>query len=203
MEVAGVGHATSDVPVGQSGPWIIDRYEVVAPRADVRDGRADWAISPPGAYTRLRLGNRIFMTDQVDEWWTQRPAIIEATRRGGRVLLTGLGLGLVAESMLNAPIVERVVIVEASSDVIALVGPFLEDRYGPRIEIVHASAFDWAPQPGARFTVGWHDIWENPVAPECEPEERELVARYGPYCDWQGTWSAQWREDDAAARRST
>lgn len=152
-------------------------------------------------YTRLRCGDEVYMTDLVDELWTQRPALEEAARRGGHVLLTGLGLGLVAEAMLASPVgaVERVTVVEASTDVVALAGPHLAERHGEAIEVVCADAFTWVPPPGSRFTVGWHDIWPNPADPACEPESRRLFSHHAPWCDWQGSWALQWQADDAAA----
>lgn len=130
------------------------------------------------------------MTDLREEWWTQRRAIAEARRRGGHVLVTGLGLGLVAESMLQTPgsRVERITIVEASGDVIALVASHLEKKYDGRIVVYEGSAFDWNPPPGDRYTVGWHDIWPNPHDSSRWPEMETLEARYQPYCEWQGSW---------------
>ena len=192
----------SSVPEGRAGDWVVDRFEIFAANGERPETRPQWAISPPGIYTRLRFGDIVFMTDQRDEWWTQRPAIDQACARGGQILLTGLGLGLVAETMLETADskVERVVVVEASADVIALVAPYLLQRYDGRIAVEHADAFDWTPPAGDRFTVGWHDIWDNPADPSCPAEEATLLERYAPYCDWQGTWSEQWRADEAAAR---
>jgi len=164
--------------------------------------RPAWAISPPGVYTRLRRGDCVFMTDQHDEWWTQRIAIEEACRRGSRVLLTGLGLGLVVQSMFDTPgtRVEHIVVVESSQDVISLVKPHIVAAYGDRIVVHHADAFEWSPPPGGRFTVVWHDIWDNPQDPQCRREEARLLARYAPYGDWQGTWPATWRAAERMAR---
>ncbi len=188
------------MPEGRSGDWIVDRFEERVPNPGVAEARPHWAISPPGTYTRLRHRERTYMTDLADESWTQRPAIEEACRRGGRVLLTGLGLGVVAEAMLAAAGsgVERVTIVEAWADVMALVAPYLAERHGDAIEVIHASAFEWDPPPGARFTVGWHDIWADSGLAS-EDEEHQLLERYAPFCDWQGTWPACWRAEAAAA----
>lgn len=199
---AGLQPIRSQVPPGRSGAWEVDRFTERAPRPDVAEVRPEWAISPPGTYTRLRRGDEVFMTDLVDEWWTQRPAIEEACRRGGRVLLTGLGLGLVAEAMLLTPnsAVEHVTVVEADADVIALVAPYLAGRHGDAVTVEHADAFAWEPPPEARYGVGWHDIWPNPAESRCLPESRRLIDHYAPFCDWQGSWALQWRADTAAAR---
>jgi len=107
------------------------------------------------------------MTDLNDEWWTQRSAIEQARERGGDVLITGLGLGLVVTSILEPPggRVKRVLVIERSADVIGLVAPSLESCYDGRFEVINADAFEWLPPPGQRFSVAWHDIWPNPHEP--------------------------------------
>ena len=130
------------------------------------------------------------MTDLYDEWWTQRMAIEQARERGGDVLITGLGLGLVVASMLELPgcRVKQVVIIERSADVIGLVAPALENRYGEQFEVINADAFEWLPPPGQRFSVAWHDIWPNPHEPGVLAEAERLESRYQTCCDWQGNW---------------
>ncbi len=177
-----------DLPPGTSGEWTLETFEV-RPQPGV-DTRPECFRSAPGRYTRLRHGGTVYMTDLYDEWYTQLDGIREARRRGGEILVTGLGLGMVAESMLagNASAVECITVVEASEDVLRLVGPHLERKLGDRLEIVHGSAYEWLPPAGARYTVGWHDIWDNPLDPACTAEMETLESRFGPYCDWQGSW---------------
>jgi len=113
----------SSLPAGRSGDWSIEKFFVQTPGH--KDTRPECFQSPAGTYTRLKEGNEVFMTDLYDEWWTQRMAIEQAGVRGGDVLVTGLGLGLVATSMLEFPErrVKRVVVIERSTDVIRLVAP--------------------------------------------------------------------------------
>jgi hypothetical protein len=193
----------SEVPAGSSGAWVVEKVSI-PPRAydPAADPRPDCFKFRPGVYTCLRRGGTQFMTDLYDEWWTQRPAIAEALARGGEVLITGLGLGLVAEAMLrpaDSP-VTRVTIVEFSPDVIRLVAPYLMARYPVKVEVVEADAFTWEPPAGRRFTVGWHDIWPDPLAPETDGEMGRLEERYRPCCDWQGFWPKTYRESAAASR---
>ncbi len=182
----------SQISEGRSGPWIVEKFAVHdRPLPDgQKDERPEWAQSAPGGYTRLKQGNTVFMTDLYEEWWTQKEAIQEACCRGGRVLITGLGLGLIVESILRTPgsIVERLTVLEASEDVIKLVGPHLRARFGGRLEIINADAFEWVPPEGAHYHVVWHDIWPNPDDPRNLPEIDLLERRYAPFCDWQGTW---------------
>jgi hypothetical protein len=178
----------SSLPAGRSGDWSIEKFPVQSPGRG--DARPACFQSPAGTYTRLKKGNEVFMTDLYDEWWTQRIAIEQARVRGGDVLITGLGLGLVVASMLEPPgcRVRRVVVVERSSDVIGLVAPALENRYGKQFEVINADAFEWLPPIRQRFSVAWHDIWPNPHEPGVLAQAERLESRYQPCCDWQGNW---------------
>jgi hypothetical protein len=189
----------SNLPAGRSGGWSFEKFSVQPPGRN--DSRPKCFQSPAGTYTRLKDGNEVFMTDLFDEWWTQRIAVEQAGVRGGDVLITGLGLGLVVTSMLEFPEnrVERLIVIERSADVISLVAPSLENRYNGRIEIINADAFEWLPPSGQRFTVGWHDIWPNPHEPGLLAQTEGLEQRYAPYCAWQGNWI---REYHAAEQKS-
>ncbi len=204
MTPAAQSYFRSDVPPGVSGDWRVRRFELTGqPPADTAS-ISPLDVEPPGEYTALERGDEIFMTDLYNEWWTQRLAIDRACQRGGRVLVTGLGLGLVAEGMLRTPgsRVEAVTVVEASADVIRLVSDHLLGRLGGRLEIVHADAFDWSPPADSRYSIGWHDIWPNPQVPEAMQQAEQLERRYAPFCDWQGSWPREYLAalDRAASR---
>jgi len=193
----------SDVPEGTSGDWRVERYECVKldPESIPPAGQRppEWLRHRPGIYTRLRLGDVDFMTDFYEEWWSQRVAIREGLERGGHILISGLGLGLVVECLLRpegSP-VEKVTVLEKSGDVLKLVAPHLRKRYGTRLEILNADAMGWQPPTGTRFTVAWHDIWPDPDADYSE-EIALLHARYAPCCDWQRSWTRDsYTEGDA------
>ena len=189
----------SDAPPGTSGEWSLETFAVDEPMGP--DGRPEWCQSPPGIYRRLKRGSEVFMTDLRQEWWTQRVAVAEACRRGGAVLVTGLGLGQVVESMLQTPgsRVEEVAVVELSRDVIALVGDHLEAKYPGRVRVFQGNAFAWRPPAGARYTVGWHDIWPNPHDAGRWPEMEALEIRYRRYCDWQGSWVREYLREERTA----
>jgi len=203
--IAEPAYQRSGVPEGRSGDWVIDsvvqpvRPEGAAPAVDPRP---DCFHYRPGVYRRLRRGETTFMTDLYDEWFTQREGIAEACRRGGRVLVTGLGLGLVVDSMLGTPgsRVARITVVELSSDVVRLVAPRLRERWGERVEVVEADAFTWEPPAGAHYSVGWHDVWPDPHGPEVETEVAALEERYRRVCDWQGSWPSSYREASLSGR---
>lgn len=179
---------------GVSGDWRLERFAVSPSRVGAEDDpRPAWARCPPGQYLRLSVGSVVMMTDTFEEWSSQRPGMARACRDGGRVLVSGLGLGVVVDSMLRTPgsRVEHVTVIEASQDVIRLVGPSLEARHGDQLEIVHHDAFTWTPAAGSRYTVGWHDIWPNPYDPGVPAEMDRLEAHYAACCGWQGCWARE------------
>ena len=187
----------SDLPEGRAGDWVLERFTVpdLTTQQQKMDTRPDWAKSDSGSYTHLRRHHETFMTDLYDEWCTQKIAMEEALQRGGTVLITGLGLGMIVESIFNTPgcAVTHITVIEKSADVIQLVAPHLAEKYGDRLHIIHADAFTWEPSPQAHFTVGWHDIWPNPFAPETEPDMQRLQRHYQNYCDWQGSWAREFQ----------
>jgi len=189
-----------DLPPGRSGDWSIEKFSVQSPKHG--DDRIDCFKSRAGIYTRLKRGNEVFMTDLYDEWWTQRSAISQAEKRGGDVLITGLGLGLVIDSILTPSTgrIARVVVIERSADVISLVAPLLEQRHRDQIEIINADAFEWLPQPAQRFSVAWHDIWPNPHETGVMEQTKRLEHHYAPYCAWQGSWVRDYRATEQAGK---
>lgn len=193
MTAEPIPYRRCEIPEGTSGDWVVERFEVPASILDppIVDVRPAWARTPPGWYTRLRRGHEVFMTDLHDEWWTQRVAIEESRRRGGLILITGLGLGLVVDEILrdSSGHVRQITVVEQSSDVIQLVGPHLHARYPGQLQIVCADAFTWTPPAGTRYSVVWHDIWPNPLDSGCAAEIERLQARYAPWSDWQSSWT--------------
>jgi hypothetical protein len=196
-----VDYFRSDVPAGKSGRWVIEKIAMPEREYDpATDSRPNCFKYRPGTYTCLRRERTQFMTDLYDEWWTQRAAIAEACARGGNILITGLGLGLVAEAILRTTTDKqcRILILEKSADVIQLVAPFLRSRYGDRIDIHEGDAFVWESPDARRFTVGWHDIWPDPYVATNIEEMKRLEAHHAPWCDWQGFWPKAYLEAVAA-----
>lgn len=184
----------SGIPEGRSGSWRIETFEVEPVPAEADPDIPDWMLSPPGRYTRLKDNHVVFMTDLYYEWFTQKIAMQQALRRGGHVLISGLGLGMVVESILRAPDspVEKITVLELSADVMTLCGSYLERQFSDRLEILQADVYAWQPPAGQHYSVVWHDIWPNPQAPEVEGERIRLEERYGHRCNWHGSWPQEY-----------
>jgi spermidine synthase len=99
--------------------------------------------------------DKLVMSDTPMEVATNREVVERAT---GRVLIAGLGLGLILGPIFAKPDVEAVTVVEREPDVIALVGPLVQD---PRLEIICADIEVWRPPRGARYETIYFDIWPD------------------------------------------
>lgn len=106
-----------------------------------------------------------------------------------RVLINGLGLGMVLTAALAYDHVKHVDVVEADERVIKLVGPHYQQD--PRVNIVHADAYEqmgnWSPGPRMRWDVAWSDIWPDISADNIEGMDR-LHKYYSKRSRWHGMW---------------
>ena len=198
------------IPEGQIGDWAVKKFYVreedaafTALRALMHGGRG---AVPSGDYYALMYRGAIVMSDTPNELSDQRMAIIGAR---GYVLVTGLGLGIIVDRMLQSeqydPLcrdpgkdrislrVKHLTVVEKHLEVIQLVGPTLQGKYGDRLAIINADAFEW--QPGdRRFDYAYHDIWTD-ITSENLPGMRKLKRKYWPYLTATGKQRC-WLEDE-------
>lgn len=178
-----------DVPEGHIGDWTVEKFEVT--EADSKFHNLRESINSrcrfvdPGVYTRLTRHEQVIMSDTQAEICDHMEPIRQA--KNGLALINGLGLGVVLQGILDEPAIEHLTVVENSPDVITLVGSHWQDRYGDRLTIMLADAFDWQPPKNTRYCVVWHDIWSN-ITSDNLPEMHKLHRKYGRRCGWQGSW---------------
>jgi len=195
------------IPDGQSGAWSVERFVVGEEEAKIERMRSAFSgfrqLSVwPGTYVCLNGPGGLWMSDTPSEAVDHYAPIRRAGVVGGHCLVTGLGLGLVTEALLAISAVKRVTVVELESDVIALVGPTLRERWGDRLEIVQADALTWRPPRGLRYSVVWHDIWQV-LCGDNQASMTKLKRRYAFRADWQRCWREEtvrrvnraWREE--------
>jgi hypothetical protein len=179
---------TCTVPDGKKGPWQIDTFVVTEDEIALHNlrcaiNRERYARMESGTFRRLKRGSTIVMTNTPMEVRTNREAFRMAT---GRVLINGLGLGMLLEGVLSKKEVTHVRVVEISQDLIDLVGPhFASD---PRVEIICADAAEYKAPKGERFNYVWHDIWDY-ICSDNLSEMTRLARRYARRSDYQGFWA--------------
>lgn len=179
------------VPPGQSGNVVVEQFSLSAEEAEFAALRAmissqrGRGMVLPGIYTRLRIGTRFVMSDTPDEI-DDHSDPIHCTREGSRVLIHGLGIGMVLQACLEKG-AEHVDVVELDEDVIEVVAPHYLRKYPGRVTIHRGNALTYKWPKGVRWNVVWHDIWDTITADNL-PDMRRLHRRFGRRCDWQGSW---------------
>ncbi len=141
------------LPEGEIGAYKISRFTVTGEEFQGFTAR----YVPKGTYTKLVRGGTLVMSDTPDEHRDHSSAIYKAK---GRVLIAGLGIGMVANEMLKKPEVEHLTVIEVSEEVIALTGPHLKALHGDRLTIVHADIFTYTPPKGELYDTIWFDVWD-------------------------------------------
>jgi len=103
-------------------------------------------------------------------------------RAKGRVLLSGLGCGLVLDALLKRDSVEHVTVIEKEKDIVALVKPAFK---GERVAFVVEDVFQYRPDEEEHYDCAYHDIWMKRAGATGEEREK-LEAVFASHCDWMG-----------------
>ena len=177
-----------NVPEGESGGWAVQRFKI---EDDMRlwrlkmDGR-DGGMKAGQIYTRLiRTDTRWANPMMSDTPMEVRDHLYAIGHMAGRVLINGLGIGMVLKAALARPSVTHIDVVEIDEDIINLVWPTYADD--PRATLHHDDALTIKWPTGTRWDVAWHDIWPTICTDNIETMSK-LHRRYGRRTNWQGSW---------------
>lgn len=190
------------VPEGAQGDWSVKRF--IVEDNEVGKLRALYNLSamgrwtPPGEYTGLYRRGAIIMSDTPDELRDLRPILKHAR---GKVLIGGLGLGIVVGLLLEKEGVKEITVVEIDQDVIDLVGLHylaIATWRGISLKIVCADFFSWVPPRGICYDAVWLDIWSD-ICADNVSEMEKLIERFRQYSSWIGAW-CQYEMYEAAQR---
>ena len=98
----------------------------------------------------LNVNGRLMMSD----------GIVKAAT--GRVLIGGLGIGMILPPILRKPDVTHVVVIERYQDVVDIVLPQLADLPGiEKLHVITADILTWRPEKGTKFNCIYFDIWPD------------------------------------------
>lgn len=120
----------------------------------MRDG-GDLFVMKPGHYCRLTINKELVMSDTFLERKSNREFIRKAN---GRVLIAGLGLGLIIHNILHKQDITEIVVIEKHQDVIDLVSPKFNDS---RLKIICDDIFNYLPKKEDKFDTIYFDIWTD------------------------------------------
>ena len=169
---------------GKSGAWEVKQFAVNEAEArfdavwQIISGHRRKAIVA-GTYWMLTEKGNIYMSNtpaEVSDHWR---FICEAH---GKVLIAGLGLGMVVQALLNKGGCDKIVVVEKSEDVIRLVGPAYDYH---NVEIVHSDIFDY--KPTEHFDYAWFDIWPE-IDGDRYPEMKRLHRKFARSVTVKESW---------------
>ncbi|NQT22346.1 MAG: hypothetical protein HQ579_02790 [Candidatus Omnitrophica bacterium] len=175
-------------------------FTVVSVRTAFMTGqkRAKTVSKTPGVIHKL-------MEKEMGTWMSDLPCEIYQHAEFvpnliGRVLVGGLGLGLILKMMEMNPMVTSAVVVEKNKDVIELIQPHLSVRYP--IEVVNQDLFQYlrdCKKNGQLFNSAYYDIWTSDSGGNwyeyIEPLRKlskGIIPQKGVHC---------WQEDVISAQR--
>lgn len=151
-----------NVPDGKIGNWEIRTFEVSADDAimyNLREGILERFILP-GTYKGLYSLNaecpgRPIMSNTPSEILDHLSSIEVAS---GRVLIFGLGLGMVVQALIDKPSVKSIRVIEIEKDVIELSGKYYE-KLSKKVNVIQADAFTY--NDSMTYDAAWFDIWDS------------------------------------------
>lgn len=183
------------VPEGWKGQAKIERFTVRGDgAADIQTIRTPYLR--PGDYTRLLVDGVLVMSDTPFEHRTNYGI---ARMAHGRVLIAGLGLGMILPAVLRKESVESVLVVERSQDVIDLVAPHYEH---PKLAVVCADIHEWKPPQGEKYDTIYFDIWAT-ISTDDLKEMGQLQRRASYWKNRQNpnAWVDCWQRDFLLAKK--
>lgn len=147
------------VTPAQSGGWSVSAFTVSETDAQMSRLRhtfqgMDCHAVEAGEYIRLTdPDGETVMSSTPAECWDHQEALLAS----GKVLIAGLGIGLVLGTLLANPAVTEIVVVEKNKEVIDLVWHHYEAN--EKVSLVHQDIFDF--EIDSSFDYCWFDIWND------------------------------------------
>lgn len=154
---------------GQCGDFRIEKFEITPNNLYA----AIHGISV-GKYVRLLHKNEVVMSDTAMEKRTNSKFVINAH---GNVLIGGLGIGMILLAIQDKSNVERIIVVEKSEEVIALVKDQLP--LNNKVEIVNEDV--WEYMPSCKFNTIYMDIWNYINTDVYKDSMKPLISKYRKY----------------------
>lgn len=158
----------------------------------MRDGHPE-RLCCPGRFAVMVVDHQVMMSDTPMERCTNME-FYQAAR--GRVLVGGLGLGMVVHALNAKKEVEHITVVEINEHVIKLIAPTLPKN----IEVVHADVEQFVEtarqqKPTPKWDTIFFDIWptistdDGPQISRLHRRSRKLLNPGG----WMNSWAAEIR----------
>jgi hypothetical protein len=194
----------TELPEQEHGAWAIKKFTIEEQDSSLFNMQSLFAGHlgrdvEPGDFTKLvnTEHNYLMMSDTPAELRDHFAPVMEAK---DHCLIAGLGLGIVVEASLRKEDVTKVTVLELETDIIKMVHPYLNKKWGKKLEVIHCDALEWRPPKGQRYGMCWFDIWPS-MDSDNLPEMHLLHRRYGSKADWKGSWGREYIERDLRSNR--
>lgn len=159
----------------------------------VRDGNMMmWMYD--GKYVRLHVNGQLMMSDTAMERRTNRSFIEFAT---GRVLIAGLGVGLIIQNIIDKEDVTEIVVIEKYQDVIDVVEARIKH---PKLKIICADIFNYDMPNTEKFDTIYFDIWPS-ISTDNLDEMTLLHRKYRKNKRSKESYMDSWLRDFLRSRR--
>ena len=177
------------LPEGERGVAKIDHFGITTVEMLATIAKYGEDFISVGRYAKLKVNGELMMTDSPMEKRTNLEVVQRAT---GRVLIAGLGLGMILRAIIKKPEVTHITVLEKYQDVVDLVMPqFASAVAEARLEVIAADVFQWEPHPAPpKFHTIYFDIWPKSTLANL-PEIHLLHKRYRPLVA-KGGWMDSW-----------
>lgn len=146
-----------------------------------------------GDYTGLYIRGHLWVSDTPDEQRDHLEFLGAVSRMDApRVLVNGLGLGMVVRALCHIESVEIVDVVDNDPDVIALVGPLVgayAAEHGKTVNVHLGDAHTPATTfpAGIEWTAAWHDIWQT-ICGDHWASMKTVKRRHARRARYQAVW---------------
>lgn len=190
-----VGEYRVSVPVGSCGVWEVEKFKVSDLEASIHNLRImesalDREIGE-GSYTALTRDDKGRKTTVMSDTPAEvRDHVAFIQQAKGRVLIAGLGLGVVLQGLLKNPMVSHVDVVELSEDVISLVAPHYENLYPGKFTIHNKSIYTAKWDDDQKWGAAWFDVWDH-ISPANIFYMNNLVSKYHTRAALVGCWAIE------------
>lgn len=116
-------------------------------------------VTKPISVTALQIKNEKWedwMVDDPPHWWSMQNYARNST---GRVLVAGLGLGLVTHQLLDSVDIDSITVIEINEDVINLISPLLPKAENVKLEIISDDFYKFINETKDPFDRIIIDLW--------------------------------------------
>ena len=119
-----------------------------------------------------------WMVDDPPHWWSMQDYARNST---GRVLVAGLGLGLVTHELLNNVDADSIIVIEKNKDVIDLISMLLPKAEGIKFQIINKDFYDFVHESEEDFDRLIVDLWTSGSLEETKRILHEEVIPFSYY----------------------